>query len=523
MNRWLLFFCIIALIFSSALAGILDVFEQAEADLWNFRWEEGVGHFRQAAELDRNHPLAAVALFNAANVELLVNNDADKALDLFQQVIARNPESVWAAESYRRIAEIVESQGKSREAADYYGQALAAGAAHQQQLTDAWLTEISMAAAAILTDIGDIEATIALYSDLHNKITEGEPAAQVRFGLAQAFETKGDLREAGSYYREVANYYPYTQSARALQSKRQLMIDQLSYDWSAFDLLQQSQAQLRAGNRSQAATFCQQLAEEYPESPLLPWAQLVIISTDVYSGGDFRKGIADATNLLLDNPGFPGNYAVRITVERWEALARLVDDAKDNPEDMELYTTIGYQLMGARAMELAQYYFNYVLERNPEDPTANLGLGNSLLATGHTDEAIPHFEAYLKANPNDGITFNQLGYAFLGVRQFDQAREMFLRYIEVDTTEANAFDSMGECLYNEGKYAESIAHYKKALQLDPTFGNSQFMLGEVYKASGDTTNAIDAYRHYLEMDSGGSRLAQLARTNLDSLRMTITE
>ncbi|KPL06154.1 hypothetical protein AMJ86_09725 [bacterium SM23_57] len=518
MSRWaLLVLTAVCFIINPTLADITELFNLGITDVWESRWQDGAKHFQQAAQTDKNHELAPVAMFNAANIEFLVNQNNEKALELFWKVIDLSPQSVWAAESYRRMAEISQTADKQKEVAEYYGKALEIGATHQQQLTDAWITTVSMATAGILSKLGDIDATITLYSGLVDKITEGQPAAQVRYGLAEAYEAKGDLKQAATIYADVANYFTYTRPAAGLRGKRDMITEQVNYDWTAFDLLQQSQGQLRQGNREQAATLCQQVMDQYPDSPLTPWAKLVIIGRDVYATADFQHGVTEVTNMILENSDWPGNYILRRTVEQWEDFISRITEIEKNPDDFENRTQMGYRLLRSGAPNLAEQQFNYVLERDPENTGAHLGLGNTLLLTGNTEQAIPHFEMYLKENPNDGGTLNQLGYAFLGVREFDKAREMFQRYIEADTTEANAYDSMGECLFNEGKYEKSIAHYKKALQIDPSFSNSQFMLGENYKANSDTANAINAYQLYLQMDSGG-RQANLAQMNLDSLQ-----
>ena len=296
-----------------------------------------------------------------------------------------------------------------------------------------------------------------------------------------------------------------------------MVTSELDYDWAPFDLIQQSFGQLRAGNRQTAHEVSQQLLDQYPNSPIAPWAQLAVIGFQCYSSGDFRKGVSDVTNIILENPDWPGNETLRNTIDAWNDIARNIEEAENDPENLDLRNNIGFRLLRTRALDLAENYFNYVLERDENNETAHLGMGYVMTSAGRTQDAVRHFEGYLAANPDDGGTLNQLGYAYLRVGDFDQAREMFRRYIAVDTTEANAYDSMGECLFNEGKYDESIRHYQKALQLDPSFSNSQFMLGQIYKACGDTANAITAYQLYLEMDIGG-RLSQLANANLDSLK-----
>jgi len=516
MKGWILLIVAITVVIAPLYAGILDVFNLGVTDLQESRWEQSVMHFLQAAELDRNHPLSVVSLYNAANVEFLVNHNPGKATELFQQVVDKSPQSVWAAESWRRMAECSESLGNDSQAVDYYFEALQIGSNMRDQLGDPWTSEVSLAAANFLTKLGNQEKAITYYDKLRQQITVGEPAAQVRFALAEAYESIGKTNEATLCYRDIAESYPQTNTARGLNSKRDLVTKELDYDWTVFDLYQQSSGRMRAGNRTEAMNLCQQILDNYPNSGISPRAQVRLYMLSTYSTGDFKKGIEDLVEFLLQHPDWNGNEETRNAIQQWQNLAESVEQTKQHPEDLELYNGLGYQLFQLRAFDLAIPYFEHVLSKEPNNSSANMGIGYVLNASGRTQEAVPHFEAVLASDPQDGTMLNILGYAYLQARNFDKAREMFRRYIESDTTDANAYDSMGECLFNEGKYDESARFYQKALSVDSTFSNSRFMLGEVYKASGDTTKAIIAYQHFLETDLGG-RLAELARASLDSL------
>jgi len=511
-------FLTITTICLSSLAGadIPEAFQQGATDLWESRWQESVNHFQEVASKDPNHRLASVALYDAANIEYLMNNNTEKALVLYRQVVDHYPKSLWAAESWRRMAECSESFGNDSQAVDYYFEALRIGSNLRSQLGDPWTSEVSLTAANLLTKLGNQEKAITYYDKLRQQITVGEPAAQVRFALAEADESIGKINDASLCYRDIAESYPQTNTTRGLNSKRDLVTKELGYDWTAFDLYQQSSAQVRAGNRTQAMNLCQQILDNYPNSGISLRAQVRWYMLNTYSTGDFKKGIEDLVEFLLQHPDWNGNEETRNAIQQWQNLAESVEQTKQHPEDLELYNGLGYQLFQLRAFDLAIPYFEHVLSKEPNNSSANMGIGYVLNASGRTQEAVPHFEAVLASDPNDGTMLNILGYAYIQARNFDKAREMFRRYIESDTTDANAYDSMGECLFNEGKYDESARFYQKALSVDSTFSNSQFMLGEVYKTAGDTTKAITAYQRYLNTDLGG-RLAELARASLDSL------
>jgi tetratricopeptide (TPR) repeat protein len=521
MRRWLpvltLFVCYTAI---SAAPDVVDVFQNGAQHLWESRWDEAASQFRQGAQLDPENPLTTVALFNAANIELLINEDPEEAMELYRGVVNRAPESVWAAESWRRMAECAESLSDNDHAVEYLGKALNIGSSYRDQLTDAWTAQVSLAMVGILSQLDDIDAAVAHYKSLREQVTQGEPAAQIRFGLGQGHENRGDLKNAALAYREVAEHYAHTNTARRLADKRHLLTEQLDYDWGAFDLYLQTDTHVRTGNTAEAINLSRQILDKYPDTGLARLAEFRVLVLETFDTGDFRKGMDRLLNMIVDHPNWSRSDNARDLVEQWEDIANRIDRAKQNPDNLDVHRTLGFQFLRSRAWGLAQQYFNHVLEHDPDDASAHMGMGNALVATGRTEESVSHFEACLAANPNDGNTLNQLGYIYLGAGDYHRARDMFHRYIEADTTVANAYDSMGECLLNEGRYDESIRHYRKALSLDPAFSNSQFMLGQACKGKGDTAQAIIEYTRYLEMDPGG-RLEVLARTNLDSLRVNV--
>jgi tetratricopeptide (TPR) repeat protein len=508
-------FCLASL----AGASIPDLFQQGALDLWESRFIDASNHFQSAAATEPSHPLAAVALYNAANVEYLANHDPQKASELYREVAGRYPESVWAAESWRRLAECAESAGNDSQAVDDYIEALKTAGSHRNRLGDPWITDVSMATASILTKLGNQEKAIAYYDQLRQQITVGEPAANIRFSLAEGYESIGELKEAALCYKEIAEFYPQTSVALRLNTKRDLLTKELSYDWSAFDLYQQSSNQVRVRNRAEAGKICQQILDNYPNSPVALSARYRLLVITTYSTGDFKKGIEECVDFIVKHPDWSGNEEIRNAIQAWQAISDQMEYAKSHPEDLAINNSLGFQLLQLRVYDLSQHYFEQALTLAPSDPIAHQGLGYVLSSSGRTAEAMPHFEVSLKSDPDNGTMLNLLGYAYLQAQDFDRARDMFQRYINTDTTNANAYDSMGECLLNAGKYSESISYYQKALACDSTFSNSQFMIGEVYKAAHDTTNAITAYQRYLTMDIGG-RLSQLARANLDSLQTT---
>ncbi len=518
MKRWLpavivILCCIVAM----ATADVFDLFRMGEADLWNLQWGESVKHFSEAANTDPDNPLSVVALYNAANVEFLANQNPKAAMELYQDVIDRDPESVWAADSWRRMAECSQELGQSDDAATYYMQALQVGTGFPDQLTDYWINEVSLAIATALKSTSDAEKAIEYYSQLRDQITTGEPAGQVRFSLAESYENTGDMLEAATIYRDIAENYSGTSAARNLQEKRQLVIDQLDYDWTAFDLFLQSRELMMARDQQGALETSQQIITQFPNAGVAVLAHYTITIIETNQSGEFEQGINRLVEIITEYPDWTAAKRARERIELWEDIRAEIDIALANEDDLDQYRNVGNRLLRIGALQLAQQYLEHVLAREPADGATHLTLGLALNAAGRTEEATTHFEAALEADPTDGTTLNMLGYVYLGAENYDQAREMFQRYIAVDTSEANAYDSMGECLLNEGKYQESLQHYRKALSKDEGFANSQYMIGENYKRMQESDNAITAYQRYLEMDPAGFQ-AQNAQANLDSLR-----
>lgn len=410
-------FCITSLVG----ANIPDLFQQGAIDIWESRFIDGSNHFQSAAATEPNHPLAAVALYNAANVEYLANHNPKKASEIYRELTNRYPKSVWAAESWRRLAECAESMGNDSQAVNDYIEALKTAASHRNRLGDPWITDVSVATAGILAKLGNQEKAITYYNQLRQQITAGEPAAGIRFSLAEGYESMGELKEAALCYKEIAEFYPQTSVALRLNAKRDLLTKELNYDWSAFDLYQQSSNQVRVRNRAEAGKICQQILDNYPTSPIALSARYRLLVINTYSTGDFKKGIEECVDFILKHPDWSGNEEIRNAIQAWQALSDQMEYAKSHLEDLAINNSLGFQLLQLRVYDLAQQYFEHALTLTPSDAAAHQGLGYVLSATGRTAEAVPHFEASLKSDPDNGTMLNMLGYAYLQAEDFDRA------------------------------------------------------------------------------------------------------
>ncbi len=336
MKRWLpavivILCCIVAM----ATADVFDLFRMGEADLWNSRWGESVKHFREAANSEPGNPLAVVALYNAANVEFLANQNPKAAMELYQDVIDRDPESVWAADSWRRMAECAQELGQSDDAVTYYMQALQVGTGFSDQLTDYWINEVSLAIAAALESTGDVDKAIDYYSQLSDQITSGETAGQLRFSLGESYEAQGYLLSAAKIFRDIAENYPGTRTARDLQEKRQLVIDTLGYDWTVFDLFQQSLEQLRARDQQGAIETSQRIISEFPTSRIVVFAHYTLAIQETNQSGEFEQGINRLVELITEYPDWTAAERARERIELWEDIQEEINDALDS-EDRDI-------------------------------------------------------------------------------------------------------------------------------------------------------------------------------------------
>ena len=515
MNRRLItILLLLAFVASVSVAG--DLFQDAMDHFRRGNYEAAVKGYLKFAEANAKDERAPVALFNAASINMVEVEDLPAAKGGFLELVSKYPDTKWAAEGYRRLAEISLALNDLPQALDYYRLGLKHAAGNGYEMPEVWISEMVQACQMHLAEMDDPAKTIEVYRDITGYIPSGEGAAQARYNLAQVLKTVGRREEAANTLAELMYAYPYSRwSAQAMRDDREMVDEFLDFPWDDLEKMAQVEPMFRRMQYSEARDILDEIAVKYAGNSLGENAEYGLINADLYLTGDFIAALEEMRDYLDKYPKGVRATSAERRIELYEDIVRMEDRLEYDPQDYSTHIELGFNLLRNRFMPLAEQHFLKATEDTTSD-IAYMGLGYVYVNTGRSMEGIESFERYLQNHPDDGNLYNRIGYAYMGMGEMDEALKCFEKYRELEPENPNSHDSYAECLMNMGKLEESIAEYLKAIEINPNFTNPYFMLGEVYSRMDNTERALEYYRMYLERDPAGFQSAQ-ALARIDSL------
>lgn len=382
----------------------------------------------------------------------------DAALKVFQDGMAKSPGK--KTEYELRIAEVLVAQGKNQEALSRVEKAVA----NDPQNNDALGMRASMQLA-----MGDKDKQSAAISDLQALISKAPENAVIRYNLARAYQSRGDLDAARVQYAEAVKRAPRMTAAylgtgqvalakrdfgRAIASAEEV----LKYDPKNLAArVIKINALTNSGNLRQSRSDLTTYLAETPDSPDLKFQLAVVDFLDsrfkeseanfreLYKlyPGDLRLTYALAELMLRTNRQSDGlklvqdaaakapqnrdlKYALASTALRINELDLAEKTLKEltaaDGGNSEYFLRLGEALRRKGQMGPALEAVRKAKQLAPTNSAANLQLAMMLDATGNKGEALPLYEAVLKTEPDNVIALNNTAFMYAeGGRDLDQA------------------------------------------------------------------------------------------------------
>lgn len=515
--KWRTFVSVFLFIAVVSLATAGDLFQQAWDHAWRGEYKEAAKGYQKFAKSQSDHPLAPVALFNAASINMVEIGDLKSAEKQFEEVTEKYPNSKWAAESSRRLAEISVQNGDFAAALAYLQESLIHASAKGVDMPDSWTAEVVSDCQDYVQDLNDPDVAVHVYQELVKVIPPGESAAETHYHLALAFKAVDRSEEAAHTFADVMYHYPNSSwTGEIIQNEREFVAKYLDFPWEDIKRLRQAQLHSRQAQPEEVREIYQDIMQKFPGTPLAENAELGSIGAGVHLTGDFTTGLEELGEFIDKFPNGVTSREATDLYEVWEDIQRMEDRLEADPEDYGTHSELGFTLLRRRYLPLAESHFLEALKSSAPDD-AYIGLGYVYSLMGRSEESIQYFERYLQNHPNEGDIYNRVGYAYIGLGKFEEALKCFEKFKELEPDNPNAYDSYAECLMNLGRYEESIAQYQRAIERNPDFTNPYFMLGEVYKQIGNSEKALEYYQQYIERDPSGFQ-SDRAQTQVDSLK-----
>jgi tetratricopeptide (TPR) repeat protein len=330
---------------------------------------------------------------------------------------------------------------------------------------------------SLLSDIADTQLQLGEWRSARSTLSQLldiRPAdALTRYRLAVAERADGNLREALSWLRDLANEghaQPALQQelarchaqlgdwANTLASLQDLNPSKLPTDeHDAVRLLRVRAYHQLALLEEALAEASQWRAERGGEMPLNGQAAIVTLLIDA-------EKLQDATQMLAQVP--------------LEALTA-------NPE---MAAAAGFIALGQGQHETALAHFAISSELDPELGRAKLGTALTFAAQGHLARALQAMEDAVGASPDHLGAWHALAWMQLLTKDVDAAARTFRTALERDDTFGESHGGLALVAALQGNRGTCEQHLHRASKLDPDSTNAMIALTVLQRGPG----ALDA-------------------------------
>jgi tetratricopeptide (TPR) repeat protein len=195
--------------------------------------------------------------------------------------------------------------------------------------------------------------------------------------------------------------------------------------------------------------------------------------------------------------------------DREEALRRLGNIVRANPEDLEAISVLGdLQRTAEQYAEAAQSYTR-ALELTPGDPPGDWRFYYVRGIAYERNKEWPKAEAdFLKAlelRPDQPQVLNYLGYSWVDQgMNLQRALQMIEKAVEQAPNDGYIIDSLGWAFYRLGRFDEAVQTLEQAVQLRPNDPEINDHLGDAYWRAGRMLEARFQWSIAADVDDDGN-------------------
>jgi TolA-binding protein len=182
--------------------------------------EKAASEWLRFAKEFPKHEKAAAAIFNAAVVTEALEK-TEGAIDLYESIIKRFPDTDQAVEAHFVLGALYESQTDFERAATYFEAAADSLEKRKKKNPDADVTNVADSlynAGAIRGALEQDDKAISIFTDFSKKFPDHESTAEVYFKIAELYEKKRDWKSAHRTYDEYIKKYGKTKGETLVEA-----------------------------------------------------------------------------------------------------------------------------------------------------------------------------------------------------------------------------------------------------------------------------------------------------------------
>jgi tetratricopeptide (TPR) repeat protein len=456
----------------------VSLFNQGNTQLRQDEYKDALTSYDRFAKEHPQHRLRPAALWTAANIHMIMNQNYSVAAKLYENISQEYPETEWEMYAYERWGQCLEEQEMWQDAADLYNQAILAISDNgQTALAQVHTARYLQNLLSCYRSLNDQASIIALYQDNLAQDPTGASAPEHQYNLAQVYLEIDDTTAALENFVTVVERYPASPFAQRVQTEHtDLFSSEMDYDWTTFNTFQSALELSETGQYDEAAEMFDQVIDDLGKTEMAQAAHFQKQLIEFRKTGDAASFMNTLESTEDEYPYRYGGAPAAGLMRALETIIEARETINAYPDDVGAYNTIGFVYYQTRA------YLS----------------------------GIDIYKKALTIEPDNEILYNMLGYCYIGVQQYDDAIKTFQQLIEVAPEDPNSYDSMAEGYYSIGNIDKALEFYHQSLTVDSTFTNPYFMLGRIHQEQGNIETAIGYLEKYLELDPDGfqSRIAQ---------------
>ncbi len=374
--------------------------------------------------------------------DLLLSDQLDDALKLYQELITEDPKDV---QSELRISQIYRQKRDFKQAQ---------AAADKAKELDPDNLEIKYNDVNLLVEEGKLPEAITALKGILNDTSKKTYATSEKANRVLLFERLGFLYrqndqfpQAVETFRQIIDLDPDSASKAEAQ-----IIDtyRVAHDFPKAE--QESDAALK----------------KYPDDHIVIGAHAQLLA-DL---GKTDQAAAETRKLLNGKDDLETYIALAQIYEKaknFPEMGKALDGAdklatsKDDKENVAFMRGAMYERM--KEYDAAEAEFRKVLNANPENTSALNYLGYMLADRNvRLEEAEQLISKAVDREPNNGAFLDSLGWVYFRMNKLPEAERNLQKALEVMATDPTVHDHLGDVYFREGKIREAIAQWQNSLK-----------------------------------------------------------
>jgi tetratricopeptide (TPR) repeat protein len=461
--------------------------DQAEKAKKNTNYDEAIGKYQEAIEIDSKDDLAY--LYYKKGLVLKEQKKIDAAIGCFNRAISLDPNNafiyneanpIFQTDSERKILASLRNTNDYKVTIKYFDESIkekvdSSLPFYTSNFNDD-LTDLRLAESYYYYNQGVIYQKSGNPQNYPSAIQYFEKAIKIKPDFAEPYYNKGTILEILNDNRCAIESFK-----KAIEIKPDFAEAHI-YKGIALSNLGEYEDALLSFDK--AIELNKKLAQDYNNQGIL-----------LSNLSKYEKAIDFFHESIKIKPDFAEtcynrDNILEILKDYKEAIEFFDAAIKIKPDFAEEYHNKGITFSD---LEKAIKFFKEAIELNDNFAEAYNNKGIALSNLSKYEDAIKSFEKAIELNDNFAEAYNNKGIALSNLRKYEDAITSFEKAIELNDNFAEAYNNKGIALSNSKLYEDAITSFDKAIELNKKFSEAYYNKGAILDYQNKQEEAISCF------------------------------